>query len=112
MKKLLALVAAVALGWCADWWIGATAQERALAPVLYRVISGVRQTLLDGDDDFAALQAQAARELDANGLRTDYLEIRRAGDLGEPQAGDTELVVLAAAYLGKARLIDNIEVSR
>lgn len=89
-----------------------SAQERALAPVLYRVISGVREKLLEGDNDFAALQAQAARELNANGLRTDYLAIRRASDLEEPQAGEPALVVLAAAYLGKARLIDNIEVTR
>ncbi len=76
------------------------------------MLSGVREKLLDGDDDLAALQAQAAREFDANGLRTDYLAIRRASDLEEPQAGESELVVLVAAYLGKARLIDNIEVSR
>ena len=49
--------------------------------------------------------------LDGAGFRTDYIAIRRASDLLDPAAGETELVILAAAYLGKARLIDNIEVS-
>jgi pantoate--beta-alanine ligase len=87
-------------------------QERAIAPVLYRVLSGLAHKLREGSDDYAGLQAQAARELDENGLRTDYVAIRRAADLLEPDAGEAQLVVLAAAYLGKARLIDNIEIAR
>lgn len=86
-------------------------QERAMAPILYRIISGLAQKVREGNRDYAVLQAQAAQELDANGFRTDYVAVRRAEDLVEPTADDKELVVLAAAYLGKARLIDNIEVS-
>lgn len=89
-----------------------TDQERATAPVLYRVLSGLAQKLRAGDDDYAGLQAQAARELDDNGFRPDYIAIRRAEDLLEPRAGEADLVILAAANLGGARLIDNIEVSR
>lgn len=87
-------------------------QERAVAPVLYRVLTDLAAKLRNGDDDYAGLQAAAASELDAHGLRTDYMAVRRAVDLLEPDAGERELVVLAAAYLGKARLIDNIEVTR
>ena len=86
--------------------------ERAIAPVLYRVLTGVAQALREGSRDFSGLQAQAAREFDDNGLRTDYVAIRNAADLLEPAAGEDRLVVLAAAFLGKARLIDNIEVAR
>ena len=89
-----------------------TGRERATAPVLYRVLSGLAEKLREGDSDYAGLQAQAARELDDNGFRTDYIAIRRAADLLKPESGEAELVVLAAAHLGKARLIDNIEVSR
>jgi len=89
-----------------------TPQERATAPVLHRVLSGLAQKLQEGSDDYAGLQAQTARELDANGFTTDYIAIRRAADLLEPAAGESDLVALVAAYLGKARLIDNIEVSR
>jgi len=89
-----------------------TDQERLTAPVLYRVISGLAAKLRDGENDYAGLQAQAARELDENGFRTDYIAIRRAADLSEPATGDKALVILSAAYLGGARLIDNIEVTR
>ena len=45
------------------------------------------------------------------GFRPDYVSIRRASDLGEPAAGDAALRVLAAAWLGPARLIDNLEIT-
>jgi pantoate--beta-alanine ligase len=89
-----------------------TGQERTLAPTLYRVLSSLASKLRDGDNDYARLQLQAASELDDNGFRTDYIAIRRAADLAEPVAGEKGLVILAAAYLGAARLIDNIEVAR
>jgi pantoate--beta-alanine ligase len=88
------------------------AQERALAPMLYRTLSDLAARLGDGEDDFHRLEQEAAAALDGAGFRTDYVAIRRASDLLDPAAGETELVILAAAYLGKARLIDNIEVSR
>ena len=86
-------------------------RERAIAPILYRTICGLAQAIREGGHDYAALEAQATRELDANGFRSDYVAVRRTADLLAPTADDQELVVLAAAYLGKARLIDNIEVS-
>jgi pantoate--beta-alanine ligase len=37
------------------------------------------------------------------------VQVRRRGDLTIPDPGETELVVLGAARLGKTRLIDNLE---
>ena len=85
-------------------------EERAIAPVLHRVLSGIAARLREGDDDYAGLQVQATRELEENGFGPDYVAIRKSDDLGEPEPGEARLVVLAAAYLGKARLIDNIAV--
>ena len=51
-------------------------------------------------------------ELAAAGFEPDYLEIREASDLRLPGPDSNDLVVLAAAYLGKARLIDNIRLNR
>ncbi|MCB1774849.1 MAG: 4-phosphopantoate--beta-alanine ligase, partial [Gammaproteobacteria bacterium] len=89
-----------------------TADERAIAPVLYRVMTGLGERIRQGEKDLAGLQGQAARELEENGLAPDYIAVRRAEDLGEPGDGDRKLVILIAAYLGKARLIDNLEVTR
>ena len=89
-----------------------TEVERATAPILNRVLSGVAAQLRGGSDDFAGLQVRAAQELEDHGFRADYIAIRRAADLSEPAAGDKDLVVLAAAFLGKTRLIDNIEIAR
>jgi pantoate--beta-alanine ligase len=88
------------------------AAERALAPALYRTLQGLAGRIQQGESDLARLQSEAALELDASGLRTDYLAIRRAEDLADPGPDDARLVILAAAYLGKARLIDNLEVTR
>ena len=51
-------------------------------------------------------------ELAHNGWRPDYIAVRRQADLQPPQNGDRELVVVAAARLGRTRLIDNVEVIR
>jgi pantoate--beta-alanine ligase len=82
--------------------------ERAQAPLLRRVLSETGALLRDGNKDFADLQTQALRRLTAGGFRPDYVEIRNADTLAPAGAGDPRLVVLAAAWLGKARLIDNL----
>jgi pantoate--beta-alanine ligase len=89
-----------------------TAEDRATAPMLFRTLSGIAQRLREGSDDYAGLESQAVRELDEHGFGPDYVAIRRAADLAAPEPGERELVILAAAYLGKARLIDNIDFVR
>lgn len=87
-----------------------TPEQRQLAPHLYRTLQAVVDALHQGRQDYAALQAEAEQALSAKGFRPDYVAVRRAADLAEPKAGEASLVVLAAAWLGKARLIDNISV--
>jgi pantoate--beta-alanine ligase len=86
-------------------------QERALAPELYRLLCRVKTQVEGGVAGFAGIEAAAMEELAAAGFRPDYVSIRRAADLGEPGAEDTRLRALAAAWLGAARLIDNIDIS-
>lgn len=85
--------------------------ERAVAPGLYRVLTRISEKIHAGRQDYLAIEAESASELDAQGFRTDYISIRRVSDLQRPDANDRELVVLAAAYLGKARLIDNLLIN-
>jgi pantoate--beta-alanine ligase len=85
--------------------------ERALAPTLYSVLEGVGKNLEDGKRDYAALEQTALDALTDAGFDPEYIGIRRAENLGPPDRDDDEIVVLAAARLGTARLIDNIIVA-
>ncbi|KMN51298.1 pantothenate synthetase [Chromobacterium violaceum] len=89
-----------------------SAEERAEAPRLYRNLSMIRDGLMAGSQDYAALEQAARDDLAAAGWSVDYVEVRQADTLEIAHAGEKRLVVLAAARLGKTRLIDNIEVFR
>lgn len=85
-----------------------TPEQRATAPALYRTLSAMAEAIRRGQRDFPALIAQGQAQLEAAGLRKDYLEVRHALTLRPAQVDDRDLVVIAAAYLGNTRLIDNI----
>jgi pantoate--beta-alanine ligase len=87
-----------------------TADERGRAPAIYRALQAARDRLVEGTA-MDAVEAAGREALSRAGLVPDYFSVRRSEDLAEPQAADRELVVLAAAHLGKARLIDNLRVS-
>jgi pantoate--beta-alanine ligase len=88
--------------------------ERRTAPKLYATLVELAGQIRAGPATaaWAGLEASATADLNAAGFHTDYVSIRRQRDLGVPQRGDSELVILAAAWLGRARLIDNLEVQR
>jgi pantoate--beta-alanine ligase len=87
-----------------------SASERALAPTLYAALRAAGDRLKGGTVP-AEAQAQAMETLTAAGFRPDYVSVRRQADLAPPRAPDRELVVLAAAWLGRTRLIDNLELT-
>jgi len=85
--------------------------ERQKAPLLYQTLSSMRERILGGERDYPALERDALDTLSQGGFRPEYLTVRRAPDLAPPGAGDTELVLLGAAWMGPARLIDNVLVN-
>lgn len=87
-----------------------TEAERQRAPAIYRTLTAVAQRLAAGERDYPGLEREGLRALEQDGFRPDYFAIKRADDLGPPQPGSAHLVVLTAAHLGKARLIDNVQV--
>lgn len=86
-----------------------TADERARAPALFTVLTAVAGAVRAGERDWAKLSQRGRTALEHAGFDPDYLEIRDALTLAEP--GDQgPWVVLGAARLGRARLIDNLRV--
>jgi pantoate--beta-alanine ligase len=88
-----------------------TADEKHLAARLKQVLDNIIHAIQHGE---AAPQAitEAERVLISAGFTPDYLQVRNANTLHQATAADTKLIVIAAAYLGKTRLIDNVLFSR
>lgn len=86
-------------------------EERAVAPQLHEALEYIGRELQNGKRNFEDLEETATVRLDAAGFATEYVSIRRAENLEIPDRDCDDLVVLAAARLGPARLIDNIVVT-
>jgi pantoate--beta-alanine ligase len=89
-----------------------TAAERAIAPRIYAALQTAAQRLRSGETDFSSIELAGFKALEGGGFRPDYFAVRQAADLGAPTAAARELVVLTAARLSRARLIDNVRVTR
>jgi pantoate--beta-alanine ligase len=86
-------------------------EDRPVAALLFQCLQHAAEALMAGERDWPAIESRQHARLRANGFRPDYFSIRAASTLEEPGAGDVDYVILAAAWLGKARLIDNLLVT-
>ena len=86
-------------------------EQRAIAPTLYSVLQGIGNDLQAGKRNYEELEQQAVDALREAGFDPEYIGIRRAENLESPDRDNDEIVILAAAHLGTARLIDNIIVT-
>ena len=84
--------------------------ERTEATFLYLMLMEIQKTLKSGVHNYSQLEETATKELVSHGWQVDYVAIRSQQTLLAPASGERELVVVAAARLGKTRLIDNLEV--
>ena len=87
------------------------AAERAIAPALYAALVAARDAIAAGERDYPLLEARAQLRLLEAGMRPDYFSVRAAKTLEPAAPGDHDLAILAAAYLGTTRLIDNVTIS-
>ena len=87
-----------------------SADERREAPRLYRMLRYAHDEIMAGARDFQRIELHTMSELANHGWKPDYIAVRRQSDLQAPIAADRDIVVLAAARLGRTRLIDNVEV--
>jgi pantoate--beta-alanine ligase len=88
-----------------------TAEQRKIAPGLYKVMSSIGEKLQTGERDLDEMIAIAAQELNEKGFRADDIQIRDADTLLELTENSKRAVILVAAWLGQARLIDNQSVT-
>ncbi len=88
-----------------------SAEELQQAAQLYQQLQAIAAEIIQGRRDFDVLEQTATAALNQLGWRVDYIEIRQANTLQKAQCTDQEIVILAAAVLGRTRLIDNLEVN-
>jgi len=86
-------------------------EQRAQASAIYRAISAVAAAVKAGSGLCGQAEI-ASKSLQEKGFRPDYVEVRSAQTLQAPSPNEVDLVVLAAAWLGRARLIDNVRFTR
>lgn len=84
-----------------------TAEQRKIASGLYKVLSSIADKLQAGERDLDEIIAIAGQELNEKGFRADDIQIRDADTLLEVSENSKRAVILVAAWLGDARLIDN-----
>ncbi|NMJ16403.1 pantoate--beta-alanine ligase [Salmonella enterica subsp. enterica serovar Anatum] len=88
-----------------------TAEQRKIAPGLYNVMNSIAEKLIAGERELQEIIAIAEQELNEKGFRADDIQIRDADTLQELTETSKRAVILAAAWLGQARLIDNQSVT-
>ena len=88
-----------------------SAAERQAAPALYLTLCNIADEIRGGERDYSGITARGRERLTAAGLKLDYLGICNAHTLRPAGSEDGELVILAAAFLGSTRLIDNLRLA-
>ena len=89
-----------------------TAEERKVAPTLHQALQRAVARVKSGDVGFSAIEADELETLKKRGFRPDYFTVRNAKTLAPAEGDARHVVVLVAARLGKARLIDNLQIIR
>ena len=82
--------------------------DRAVSPRIFAELDGTRRQIETGARNFEALERTGFEALKAAGFKPDYFSIRDASNLLAPSPQSSEVVILTAARIGRARLIDNV----
>ncbi|TAN09837.1 MAG: pantoate--beta-alanine ligase [Burkholderiaceae bacterium] len=85
-----------------------TEAERERAPLIQQQLQQLKRAIADGERDYRALEDVMSAALAAQGFKVDYVSVADAETLAPATSEDRKLVIAAAAYLGKPRLIDNV----
>lgn len=87
-----------------------SAEQREQAALLSRCLEETRRALEARSRTIPEAETEAADDLSRAGFRVDYVSVRRRSDLALPRGEDSQLIVLAAVWLDRTRLIDNRKI--
>jgi pantoate--beta-alanine ligase len=85
--------------------------DRAVAPRIFAELDSARRQIESGSRNFEALERSGFEALKRVGFRPDYFSIRDSSNLAAPSPQSSEVVILTAARIGRARLIDNMRAT-
>jgi len=87
-------------------------EERAIAPRFHQILQHSKQAILTTGANIESIVSRAKKELIEAGFKPDYLDIYQRNELKPATQQNKELIIVAAAFLGSTRLIDNVYVNR
>lgn len=87
-------------------------EEKATASAIYEEMQRVKAGIEGGNIDFSELEGAMVANLEAKGFKKDYCQVVNASTFKAATANDKELVLLVAMFMGKTRLIDNLQITR
>jgi pantoate--beta-alanine ligase len=89
-----------------------SAQEKATASLIYKAMQQMQADIELGNTDFVAIEKNAIAELEQHGFKNDYVRIVNAQTFMPARADDSHIVIVVALFMGKTRLIDNLQLKR
>lgn len=89
-----------------------SAQEKATASLIYKAMQQMQADIEQGNTDFVAIEKNAIAELEQHGFKNDYVRIVNAQTFMPARADDSHIVIVVALFMGKTRLIDNLQLKR
>lgn len=87
-----------------------TESERTRAPLIQQQLQQLKRAIVAGERDYRMLEGAMSATLEAQGFKVDYVSVANVETLAPATPDDRKLLIAAAAYLGKPRLIDNVRL--
>jgi pantoate--beta-alanine ligase len=89
-----------------------TAEEKATASLIYKAMQQMKTAIDEGNTDFLAIENAAVSELERHGFKNDYVKVVNAQTFMPAMPNDAHIVIVVALFMGKTRLIDNLQIHR
>jgi len=89
-----------------------TEAEKITASAIFEEMQRIKASIENGNLNFAELEKVMVANLEAKGFKKDYCQVVNAHTFKAADESDKDLVLLVAMFMGKTRLIDNLQIRR